>query len=460
MSNKLSRKEFLKFSGFAAAALPATKVVKTVGDFEIVESPEEYGGFLVRRLSEKKPPYEIDESTFERFDEYNTMFGRATWDEDYQALYNANGSQAENRAKKNAAGVPGWNNFEINLSTAAWWLARNRGANSYGWVTEPNETQPDIEGFTTAEITNYVKKATLFLGASTVGVTELNEKWFYKTIGRNPESNKPLVFGDVDLPVNDSESPEIIIPKSMNRVVVFTIEMDYDAFAAGGVNQVNSAGAGQGYTKMALVAGSLAAYIRSLGFQAIPCGNDTGTSIPMAIDAGLGEDSRMGLLVTPKYGPRIRLAKVITDMPLETDSPISFGVREFCEVCGKCAEYCPSGCIPTPEELPEPSFEPYDINNRVGVKKWQVRQAQCHAYWNECGVGCGNCLAVCPFNKPEGWLHEATRILIGAKVGSLDSLMVNLDEASGYGGTDGENPDPKLIDYFWNEKEEFIHIKG
>ena len=44
-------------------------------------------------------------------------------------------------------------------------------------------------------------------------------------------------------------------------------------------------------------------------------------SIPIAIDAGLGQLGRMGLIVTPKYGPRVRLAKVITDMPLVPNDP-------------------------------------------------------------------------------------------------------------------------------------------
>ena len=57
-------------------------------------------------------------------------------------------------------------------------------------------------------------------------------------------------------------------------------------------------------------------------------------SIPIAIDAGLGELGRNGLLVTPKYGPRVRLAKILTNMPLVPDSPIRFGVTEFWKTDG------------------------------------------------------------------------------------------------------------------------------
>ena len=70
----------------------------------------------------------------------------------------------------------------------------------------------------------------------------------------------------------------------------------------------------------------LAEFIRILGYKAIPMGNDTSLSIPLAIDAGLGELGRHGLLITPEYGPCVRLCKVFTDLPLEPDKPIQFGV--------------------------------------------------------------------------------------------------------------------------------------
>ena len=99
-----------------------------------------------------------------------------------------------------------------------------------------------------------------------------------------------------------------------------------------------------------------------------PAGNGVGLSIPMAVDAGLGQVGRMGLLMTPKYGPRVRIAKVITDMPLVPDRPISFGVTEFCEACGRCAEDCPGEAISAGER----TTEPIDISNSPGINRWPV----------------------------------------------------------------------------------------
>jgi len=260
-----------------------------------------------------------------------------------------------------------------------------------------------------------------------------------------------VVITDVD--PGDSVIPRYLddeslaIPETMKTVIVFAVEMDYDTIDAAPTAMSNG-GPQQGYSKMAITAGSVAAFIRDLGYNAIPCGNNTGVSVPMAIEAGLGEGARNGILVTPKYGPRVRLGKVITDLPMAYDKPISFGVEEFCKVCKKCAELCPSQAISYGEKTMEAST----ISTNPGVLKWSANAEDCYTSWKANGSGCSVCVRVCPFNKPdEGWLHEATRILIGAKSGSLDSIMVKLDDASGYG-----KKEPNLD--FW-EKDNYIHIK-
>ena len=53
------------------------------------------------------------------------------------------------------------------------------------------------------------------------------------------------------------------------------------------------------YSKMPFVTSTLAQMIRNLGYNALPCGNDTALSIPLAIDAGLGQLGKNGLLITP-----------------------------------------------------------------------------------------------------------------------------------------------------------------
>ncbi len=244
----------------------------------------------------------------------------------------------------------------------------------------------------------------------------------------------------------------MIIPKSMKYVVAMAFEMDKD-----GIDTVlggpASAAVGEGYSKMAYTSSILAEFIRGLGYHAIPAGNSTGMSIAFAIDAGLGELGRHGLLITPKYGPRVRLAKVFTDMPLVPDQPIKFGVEEFCNVCKKCADNCPGAAISHGEKTFEPTYDGDHLSSNPGVNKWYVNTPACHQVWAENGMDCGTCVRVCPFNKPEAWLHKATRSLIGAGSETIDQILVQIDTASGFG-------EQKDANDFWRNKKTFMNDKA
>ena len=61
----------------------------------------------------------------------------------------------------------------------------------------------------------------------------------------------------------------------------------------------------------------------------------------IALRAGLGWIGRNNLLVHPEYGSHIRIATILTDMPLKTDSP----VEQDCGECKKCIEICPVKAI-------------------------------------------------------------------------------------------------------------------
>jgi reductive dehalogenase len=179
---------------------------------------------------------------------------------------------------------------------------------------------------------------------------------------------------------------------------------------------------------MAFVANLVANYIRGLGYQAAPSGNDTALSIPLAIAAGLGELGRMGLLVTEKFGPRVRICKVFTDMPLAADTYRPFGVTEFCMTCKKCAKHCPSKSISSggPTVLGE------SISNHSGVLKWYIDPEKCYKFWVKNWLDCTNCINVCPFNKPPGFLHDTTRNVI-RNTSAFNRFFVWMDDLLGYG---------------------------
>ena len=134
----------------------------------------------------------------------------------------------------------------------------------------------------------------------------------------------------------------------------------------------------------------------------MPSGNDTAQNIPLAIDAGLGELGRLGLLLTPEFGARQRICKVFTDLPLEADKPIDFGIQKFCETCLHCAHVCPSQAIPRGER----SLERTSMSNRPGIKRWHINVAKCYLFWvSNKGIDCSNCIAACPWSYPNrSWL--------------------------------------------------------
>ena len=261
-----------------------------------------------------------------------------------------------------------------------------------------------------------VKKVGEWFGATLVGICELNRQWLYSRWG---DHNAKLAEGfSVGDPVELSEE--------YRYAVVMAIEMDYiDIQRSPAVVPAIDLG----YSKMAFVATSVAEFIRCLGYHAIPSGNDLGLTIPMAIDAGLGELGRNGLLITEKYGPRVRLCKVFTDLPLVADEPIDLGVQHFCEICGKCAKHCPGQAL----QKGTRTDQAIDISTSRGLLKWPVNSEKCLSWWYKSGTtGCANCIRVCPYNKPQGLLHAFVRGIL--KRSSLfDRAILKGDDLMGYG---------------------------
>jgi epoxyqueuosine reductase QueG len=109
--------------------------------------------------------------------------------------------------------------------------------------------------------------------------------------------------------------------------------------------------------------------------------------LPLAVQAGLGQLGKHGSLITKEFGSNLRLATVLTNMPLAYDEPVDSGVDDFCESCQICVTNCPPQAI-------------FDTKQMVrGVEKWYVDFDKCVPYFamnNSCGI----CVAVCPWTEP------------------------------------------------------------
>lgn len=289
------------------------------------------------------------------------------------------------------------------------------------WVTSPKEA------------THSVKGAARFYGADQVGIAHLDRKWVYSHwFDSETKTSYPIKFSDepgyesIETPTKMPDGTRVI-PKEMKYAIVLIHEMDYEGMKTG-PTMTEMASTRMAYSKIAFTAASLAEFIRSLGYHAIPSSNDTALNIPLAVDAGLGELGRNAKLITPWYGPRARISKVITDLPVLPDRPITFGVRRFCLACKKCADRCPVKAIPPGE----PTYEPLGNYSNRGVYQWNLHHDKCRAYWTSSGTNCGLCITVCPFNKTSSWIHNIPR-WTAAKLPFLNRFWVKLDDILGYG---------------------------
>jgi reductive dehalogenase len=174
-------------------------------------------------------------------------------------------------------------------------------------------------------------------------------------------------------------------------------------------------------------------FLRGLGYQCLAesTTNALGIAPAFAVMAGLGEMSRLNRLITPEFGPMVRVFKALTDLPVAVDKPIDAGIMEFCKRCKKCAEACPSESLSFEDE---PTWEVQGGWNNPGHKAYFENAVTCRAYWREqAGTNCGICFAVCPFAKKDlAWVHEWVKA--GAStVPALDGFFRSMDDAFGYG---------------------------
>ncbi|UCC33424.1 MAG: epoxyqueuosine reductase [Candidatus Bathyarchaeota archaeon] len=100
----------------------------------------------------------------------------------------------------------------------------------------------------------------------------------------------------------------------------------------------------------------------------------------IAVQAGLGILGHNSLLITPQYGPRVRLTAILTDAELQPDAPMD---KNFCEDCeNPCISLCPA------KALEKPSHEaPYEINKFACAQYLNTRPT------------CSVCLKVCPIGN-------------------------------------------------------------
>jgi epoxyqueuosine reductase len=356
-------------------------------------------------------------SAFERFRQRNDVFSRAFWDDRVRSKQ-SDAFFASYRVDAKPRKGEGFQPKDFALRNAAWLISdviSNRGGAEGRREGFQSPIQPDtpvasapVEIDDPARMATEVKRIAKFFGADLCGITEYDERWIYAS--------------QVD--TRDFSETPVEMPEGMTSVIVLGHQMDlplvqtYPSALAG-------AATGREYSHEAAIVMQLAAYIRNLGYQAVPSMNDTGLVIPYAIKAGLGEYARNQVVITPEFGPRLRFSKIFTNLPVGHDVPRPLGVKQVCDICTRCADACPVKALP----FGAPSDEVTSQSSIKGVVKWTSDAEKCFSYWAKLASDCGICLRVCPFNRDFTKWHN--RAWLKLALSPLRKLALWLDDKSG-----------------------------
>ncbi len=241
-------------------------------------------------------------------------------------------------------------------------------------LDEPAEIEP-------ARISNFIKRWARKLGAKEVRITKMQEYHYYSVAGRGDDYGEPVI-------------------QRHKYGICIAVEMDHEMMSMAPKGPTVMESAGQ-YMNAGVIAMQVAEFIKLLGYNARAHidGRYQVVCPLVARDAGMGEIGRMGILMTPNVGPRVRLAVVTADIPLITDKRLlDYTMIDFCIKCKKCAGICPGNAI---------SFDRPEVID--GVKRWQINQEKCYDFWCRIGTDCSRCVAVCPYSHPDNVLHNSVR---------------------------------------------------
>ena len=219
----------------------------------------------------------------------------------------------------------------------------------------PINGKKQIDRETIAELRSYARTA----GADEIGFTPVPQEW---------------VFQETAI--------------RYTQAIVLVMEMDKERMSLA-PNPDTAVMVHETYNQLGQVSNKIADWLRERGFAA-HAGHPLGGMAlypPMAQAAGLGWRGMSGLVITPQFGPRVRLAAVFTE--IENFPPYEGNdhawVLDFCEVCHRCVGECP------PDAFYE---EPIHHENGLVTV---LDNRKCFPYF-VAYHGCSICIKVCPFN--------------------------------------------------------------
>ncbi len=187
----------------------------------------------------------------------------------------------------------------------------------------------------------------------------------------------------------EDQKPENILPNA-NTVIVVGIKL-LDAVVETAPSREYAIHYMVVNEELNRIAYHLARHIEKMGYEAVPIPasspydeRNLKGSIShrhAAMLAGIGWIGKSSLLISPEYGPRIRLVSIITAAPLTPNEP--FG-QNLCGDCNICEKYCPANAI-----------KDNNLNKTACVS--YMRKLQKDLGIND--LICGICVKVCPYGR-------------------------------------------------------------
>ena len=325
-----------------------------------------------------------------------------------------------------------------------------------------------------------IKEAAKRMGADIVGIGSI-DRWSTAPIQMDPKQIMPKAKSIICLGFR-------VLRGSLRGIEEGTYFSNYSAMGYGGIT----------YLYMPMTVINLSKMIEDAGYEAVPMGHQSdwraidangylfenysrpvapGRAAPDVMISlriagflcGLGEIGYSKMLLTPEFGPRVRVGIIITELELEPDPIIEPGT--LCNRCMACVRECPGGCIPADRTVKanvggyELEWADVDMNKCDWVFQGgeKVKDGEEGGYFkkeSQPQPGEYKASSISPFYKAPKHLYNTGKAICGAK-GCTRACMISL-EKRGLMKNKFENPfrTGKTWSVDWSEEAISIDYKS
>jgi len=331
----------------------------------ILHRQDQLGPFPMERLKREDQPTNTITEAVQRIDMRDNAYGLAARGEYGPAVQKAVGKKQPEKYPLSAAQKDVIDHIALfkSVPTAS--------------KTAPIPQEPDI-------LTRHIKAVGYFLKADVMGACKVPPSAYYS---------------------HDKQGNPIDVQYENAIIIVMRKESNAE-HASTGRDWMGDPISFQAYQHLGMITETITNYIRRLGWDASP---QYGPSFvnkysvllpPLLIAAGIGEVSRVGIVLNPFLGLGYKAAAILTDMPIVPDKSIDFDLQNFCKNCKICADNCPSRAISTGEKV---------MYN--GYETWKLDTKRCASFnfTNKNGTMCNRCVKSCPWTNPPTWPHNLVR---------------------------------------------------